>query len=87
MLRYRIYTENVNTVNTFNAAKDYLGDFTVYRCDGCYNGKSEASVVYELITDSPNVDWRIADFCLWIRHNNNQECCLMTQEVVVARRL
>ena len=79
MIRYRIYTENVNYEETLILAKSHLGDaFTVFHAVGFYDGKEEKSLVFEVLlateSDEP------MHFAYYVKKQNKQESVFVTRE-------
>lgn len=80
---YRIFTERKNA----NAVKALLGrlglDYTVYDCDGSWNGQTEKSMLIELDGVSADVAERAAHL---IKQTNLQEAVLL-QEIPARSKL
>lgn len=82
MIRYRVYTENVNYDGTMMLAREMLPEsFTVFKAEGFYKGQGEKSLVFEVVdTDGQQV----RDFAYRVKKANRQECVLVTAETIDA---
>ncbi len=80
---YRILTENKNVDQVKRMLANLGLDFTVYYCEGSWQGEAEDSMMIELDSVSEDVAETVAKL---IKHTNFQQSVLL-QEIAVASRL
>jgi len=83
MIRYRIYTEDVNRDRIVEIVRKYFDSFTLFFGRGYWKGGSENSLVIEIIAEKAAMDVR--SICAEINRVNKQECCMVTREKVGAK--
>ena len=55
---YRIYTENVNHLETVKRIKSYFpGGFTLITGIGYWEGGEEHSTIIDIMTDNESIEW------------------------------
>jgi len=83
MVRYRIYTEDVNRDKVVGIVRRYFDSFTLFSATGYWKSGEEDSLVIEIIAERGAMDVR--SICMEINRVNKQECCLVTREKVGAK--
>lgn len=83
---YRIYTEDVNREGIIKFVSTYFTGFTVLEATGVWEGKTERSIVIEIVSHDMvggfGVLRRIAEF---IKEVNGQDAVLITRQPVESR--
>jgi len=60
---YRIYTENVNHLETVKRIKSYFpGGFTLITGIGYWEGGEEHSTIIDIMTDNESIEWCAENF-------------------------
>ncbi|MBW1931439.1 MAG: hypothetical protein JRI56_00130 [Deltaproteobacteria bacterium] len=83
MVRYRIYTEDVNRDRIVEIVRKYFDSFTLFSATGYWKSGEEDSLVIEIIVEKGAMDVR--SICMEINKTNGQECCMVTREKVGAK--
>ena len=86
MIKYRIYTEDINRNDVLCLLNRYFQGYTILSASGVWLGVSEASIVIEYITESENIDYtdlKIQQVCNEIKILNKQQDILYTREDIV----
>lgn len=81
MYRYRIYTEDLNRSEITAIVAETFDGFTIFDADGVWEGKSECSMVIEVILlyDALPMLKRLAKR---IKEHNDQKSVLLTQDII-----
>jgi predicted RNA-binding protein with PIN domain len=84
--RYRIYTENVDSLAVSKIqiiVNWHFPSCTIIHTDGVFNQKKEKSLIIEIITEKTSIkESRIERICHEINRIHSQECCMVTREVI-----
>lgn len=81
MIRYRVYTEDVNRNETLALASKSFQGFNVLTGLGCYKGQIENTIIFEVLSDK-SIDTEVDLFAYRLKNENSQEVILVTREVV-----
>ena len=79
---YRIYTEAKNVDGIKNLVKFYFDGATIYMTDGFFEGRSEKSLVIEVIISGLTTDSKIKTFAEFLKNSNEQKSVLITRTEV-----
>ena len=83
MIRYRLYTEDINRDTEIIPILDsHFEGYTIIPAFGVWQGIAEKSVVIEYITDNSYSDLKVRQVCERIKERNNQQAVLYTREEI-----
>ena len=76
---YRIYTENRNKADIVAMVSQDFPGFTLYECEGYWQGQPEQSLVFEIITLERVISRDVIDnLAQRIKDHNHQQAVLVT---------
>jgi len=89
-IRYRLYTEDLNRDKIMERVNADFHGYTVFDATGSWMGKTEKSIVIEIVSDSESMtDTMRADLALTVRalagdiaRMNWQQTVMVTREVI-----
>ena len=81
MTKFTIYTERKNVWALKHLAAAHLGDATMLRAHGTWQGKVEAALIFEHFTiNADSQRDKVKSFVRDVNAFNHQTCCLVTEQ-------
>lgn len=82
MKRYKLYTQDVNRRFILRLFKLYFKGFTYSLGAGAWNGKTERTIIFDLVNDETYALEKLKIIALHIKAANKQEAVLITHEPI-----